>query len=118
MQQYRNLSAIIESKIIDLNPSPTSTIKEDAVQESNHFRSAAEDYTFKSLEIDKLVRRKKKLDLAYESINDNQRMIWDEHFINRLKDVEVYTEPLNKITKRNYYKEKDELIRIVAECLR
>jgi len=118
MQQYNNLSAIIESKKLDLMPSPTSTLKESPVQESNHFRSGAEDYMFRSLEIDELINHKKKLDTAYNNVNDNQRLIWDEHFVNRVKDIEIYDDPMNNITKRNYYREKDELLRVVAECLK
>src|SRR5690625_2644301 len=97
-------------------PSRTSAIKENPVQESNKFRSEAETYAMESIKIDEYEAIKKLLDIAYESVKPIQKKIWDEHFIDGRKDTDVYYG--NDISKRTYYKEKDELIRVVAECLR
>lgn len=115
MQQYNNMGAIIESKRLDLMPDRTSTIKENPVQESNIFRSEAEDYAIESLEIEEYENIKKKLDLAYDAVRPIQKLIWDEHFIIGRTDADVYYG--NDITKRTYYREKNELILVVAECL-
>ena len=115
MKQYKNLNAIIESKKLDLMPSHTVTYEEKPSQPSNQFYSEAEEYTEKAIEIDEYVIVKKKLDLAYESVKPIQKLIWDEHFINGRMDADVYYG--NDITKRTYYREKNELILVVAECL-
>lgn len=116
MSQYKNIEAIIQSKKLDLMPSRTSSIKENPVQESNEFRSEAETYTINSMKIDEYEAIKKLLDIAYNSVKPIQKKIWEEHFIDGRKDTDVYYG--NDIAKRTYYKEKDELIRVVAECLR
>ena len=116
MKQYRTLDAIIKSKELDLLPSHTVEFKEKPSQASNQFYSEAEEYAIKSEEIDHYIRLKKVLDLAYESAKPLHKEIWDEHFIDGLPDMEVYYG--RGISKRTYYKEKNELVKIVAECLR
>src|SRR5690625_414907 len=116
MEQYRNLEAIIESKEMNLFPSHTVTYEEKPSQKTNDFYSEAEEYTFKSLEIDEYKKVKKLLDIAYQSVKPRQRLIWDEHFIEGRYDMDIYYG--HNIPKRTYYREKNELIRVVAECLR
>lgn len=115
MKQYKNLNAIIESKKLDLIPSHTVTYEDKPSQPSNRFYSEAEEYTLKAVEIDEYELIKKKLDLAYESVKSIQKLIWDEHFIEGRMDADIYYG--NDITKRTYYREKNELILVVAECL-
>src|SRR5690625_4218024 len=115
MKQYNNMNAIIESRKLDLMPSITSTIKESAVQESNEFKSEAEEYTEKAMKLDELYIKKKKLDEVYKRAKPIHRLIWDEHFIDGRMDADIYYG--NDITKRTYYREKNELILVVAECL-
>lgn len=115
LRQYKKIDAIIQSKQMDLMPNITSTLNDIAVQTSNGFHSEAEEYTIKVMEIDEYVRIKKKLDLAYNSVKDVQRIIWDEHYIEGHSDTDVYYG--NDINKRTYYREKRELILLTAEIL-
>jgi phosphoribosylanthranilate isomerase len=115
MSQYNNMSAIIESKRMDLMPSITSSIKLDAVQETNTNASEADKYLKKSMAIDDLVRAKNKLDEVYKRAKPLHKLIWDEHFIDGRRDSDIYYG--EDITKRTYYREKNELMNVVAECL-
>lgn len=115
MRQYKNLDAIIKSKRLDLMPSHTVKFEEKPSQPTNEFYSEAEEYTIRSLEIEKYERVKKKLDYAYESVKPIQKFIWDEHFIDGRRDADIYYG--EDIPKRTYYREKNELILVVAECL-
>ena len=115
MKQYNNMAAIIESKKIDADPNITSTIKDVSVQKTNKFNSSAENTAMKLLEIDGMIKVKKKLDAVYERAKPIQRLIWDEHFIDGRMDADIYYG--NDIMKRTYYREKNELINVVAECL-
>ena len=115
MSQYRNLDAIIESKKMDLMPSHTPVYEEKPSQATGGFHSECETYTIDSEEISEYERIKRKLDLAYKSIKPSQRIIWDECFIDGRTDPDVYYG--HDITKRTYYREKKELLLIVAGCL-
>lgn len=117
MTQYRTLDAIIESKRMDLFPSHTANWDEKPSQGVRVFSSEAEDYTISSVEIDEYVLVKKKLDLAYGSVKPAQKMIWDENFVEGRSDPDIYNDHKNKITRKVYYREKSELIQVVAECL-
>lgn len=118
MSQYNNLEAIIKSKRLNLIPSKTSTIKENPVQESNAITSEADVYLEKKLEADEIAITKKKLDIVYNQVKPLHKLIWDEHFINGRADYEIYYDPQNGVSKRNYYREKEELMVVVAECLK
>ena len=109
------MAAIIESKKIDADPNITSTVKGVSVQETNKFNSSTENTAMKLLEIDGMIKVKKKLDAVYERAKPIQRLIWDEHFIDGRMDADIYYG--NDIMKRTYYREKNELINVVAECL-
>ncbi|GIP63350.1 hypothetical protein J32TS6_19050 [Virgibacillus pantothenticus] len=115
MTQYKNLEAIIESKEMDLYPSHSVSYEEKPGKSSRKFYSEAEAFTIQNNEIDEYRRVKKRLDLAYESIKPLQRLIWDERFVEGRTDADVHYG--HNIPKRTYYKEKNELICVVAECL-
>jgi hypothetical protein len=115
MTQYRTLDAIIESKRMDLYPSHTANWDEKTNQSVRQFSSEAENFAIASDEIDDYVRVKRKLDLAYRSVKPVQKTIWEEHFIEGRNDTDVYYG--HDINKRTYYREKGELIQVVAECL-
>lgn len=115
MAQYYNMEAIIESKRLELIPSKTAKIKDVSVQESNTNTSEADKYLKKSIEIDELMLVKKQLDEIYKRAKPLHRLIWDEHFIEGRRDADIYYG--NDITKRTYYREKNELMQVVAECL-
>lgn len=117
MTQYRTLDAIIESKRMDLFPSHTVSYEEKPHMGVRQFSSEAENYTIASAEIDDYLHIKRKLDLAYRSVKPVQQMIWDEHFIDGRNDIDIYNDNKHDITRRTYYREKGELIRVVAECL-
>lgn len=116
MKQYKTLDAIIQSKELELLPSHTVEFREKPTQRSNQFHSEAEEYAIKSEEVEHYKRVKRVLDIAYRSTKPLHQVIWNEHFIDDLADVEVFFG--RGISKRTYYKEKNELIKIVAECLR
>lgn len=115
MKQYNNMAAIIESRKLDAEPSITSSVKADAVQESNGFNSSTENSALKLAEANEMLVIKKKLDAVYHRAKPIHRLIWDEHFIDGRMDADIYYG--NDITKRTYYREKNELINVVAECL-
>lgn len=115
MSQYNNIGAIIESKRMELIPSKVTSIKEISVQESNANHSEADKYLNKSLHIDDMILAKKKMDAVYKRAKPLHRLIWDEHFIDGRMDADIYYG--NDITKRTYYREKNELMNVVAECL-
>lgn len=115
MTQYKTLDAIIESKRMDLYPSYTVTYEEKPSQSTNAFHSEAEDFTIDRAEIDEYVHVKKKLDLAYQSVKPTQKLIWDERFVEGRMDTDIHYG--HGITRRTYFREKNELIAVVAECL-
>ncbi len=115
MTQYRNLDAIIRSKQMDLLPSHTVDYEEKPSQSVRNFHSEAETFAINVDEIEQYRRVKSRLDIVYESIKPLQRTIWNESFIDGRYDVDIQVD--NDISKRTYYREKNELICIVAECL-
>ena len=115
MTQYRNLNAIIESKSMNLYKSHTVTYEEKTSQSTRQFKSEAEDYTIKNDEINEYRDIKKRLDLAYHSIKPQQQLIWNERVIEGRTDADIHYG--HNIPKRTYYREKNELIAVVAECL-
>ena len=115
MTQHKNLEAIIESRELDLQPSRTTHFDENPVQKSFTFNSEAETFAIKSEKIDEYKRVKRQLDLAYQSIKPIQKLIWDERFVEGRADADLYYG--HNIPKRTYYREKNELISVVAECL-
>lgn len=115
MKQYNNMAAIIESRKLDAYPSTTSTIKSDAVQESNGFNSSTENSAMRLLEVDDMLIIKKKLDTVYRRAKPIHKLIWNDHFIDGRMDADIYYG--NDIAKKTYYEQKNELIQVVAECL-
>lgn len=115
MNQYRNLDAIIKSKKMDLFPSHTVDYEEKPSQSVRNFHSEAESFAISVDEIEQYQRIKDRLDIVYDSIKPIQRTIWNESFIDGKYDTDVQVD--NDMSKRTYYREKNELINIVAECL-
>lgn len=115
MKQYNNMTAIIESRKLDAQPNITSSVKSDAVQEANGFSSSTEDSAMKLLEADDMLIIKMKLDQVYHRAKPIHKLIWNDHFIDGRMDSDIYYG--NDITKKTYYREKNELIAVVAECL-
>lgn len=118
MSQYNNMDAIIQSRKSELFPSKTSTLKEDVVQESNNNNSDSDVYLKNKLYVDDMLINKTRLDLVYNNAKPLHKLIWDEHFINGRADFEIYYDWDNDMTKRSYYREKNELMQVVAECLK
>lgn len=115
MSQYRNLDAIIETKKMDLHPSLTASYDDMPKQSTRSFHSECEDYVINSEEIEEYEKVKRKLDLAYKSIKPTQRIIWDECFVDGRTDPDVYYG--HDMSRRSFYREKGELLKIVAGCL-
>lgn len=117
MAQYNNMDSIIQSNEMGLFPSKVATIKEDSVQESGSNSSDSETYLRKKLYVDDMKMAKRKMDLVYRNAKPVHKLIWDIHFIAGEPDFKIYYDYDNDMTKRTYYKEKNELMSVVAECL-
>lgn len=115
MRQYRNLETIIESKKLNLTEIQAVSF-DDEPSKTNKFHSDTETKAIQRLDIEKYKDVKRLLDMAYQSVNQRQKLIWDEHYIDGRFDIDIYYG--HNIPKRTYYREKNELIRVVAECLR
>lgn len=115
MTQYRNLDAIIKTKQMDLFPSHTVEYEEKPTQSVRNFHSEAETFAINVDEIEQYRRVKQRLDIAFESVKPVQRSIWEDCFIDGGYDVDVQENI--RVSKRTYYREKNELIQVVAECL-
>lgn len=55
------------------------------------------------------------MDAVYCKAKPIHKLIWDEHFIEGRADSDIYYG--NDITKRTYYREKNEIMLVVAEYL-
>lgn len=115
MSQYRNLDAIIRAKEMDLYPSRITSYEEKPSQSTRNFYSEAEAFAVKRDEIERYRKIKKRLDIAYESVKPLQREMWDLGFVDGMYDVDL--QERLRLSKRTYYREKNELINVVAECL-
>lgn len=117
MSQLNNLESIINSKKMSLFPSKTSTIKPDSVQESNGNNSDSDKYITMRIEVDDLELAKRRMDEIYKNAKPLHKLIWDFHFIAGEPDFKIYYDPENGVSKKTYYREKTELMNVVAECL-
>jgi len=115
MKEYNNMKAIIKSKELKLSPKLTSTIQESPVQESGNNTSEPEKLAILSSEVDELRNIRMRLDAAYHYAKPLHKLIWDECFIDDRMDADIYYG--NDIPKRTYYREKNILMSVVAECL-
>lgn len=114
MSRYRILDAIIESKKLDLEPSITQNYDVSESQRGNQFNSSTENMVLAEMAIEEYVKTKRKLNLVYESLKPIQQNIWEQRYILGRRDVDVYNDL--QITDKAYYREKREMVAIVAEA--
>lgn len=118
LSSYRSLDALIESLEMEL-PETTMTVNYQASesQRGNQFHSETEKIAMARIKVDEHKKTKAKLQRIYESLRPVQQLIWDKRYSDSKYDDLIYQEL--KISQRNYYRLKSELIAIVAEsfCL-
>jgi ArpU family phage transcriptional regulator len=114
MSKYRMLDAIIESRKLDLEPKLTVNYQASESQRSNQFHSETEKISMNEIEIEELVRTKRKLSLVYDKLKPVQQKIWDERYVLGRQDIDVYNDLI--IPDRSYYRLKREMISDVAEA--
>lgn len=114
MRRYKMLDAIIESRKLDLEPSMTVNYKPSESQRGNQFSSDTEKLAMNEMEIEELVRTKRKLNLIYNTLKPNQQKIWDQRYLLERFDSDVYNDL--GIPDRSYYRLKREMIADVAEA--
>ncbi len=113
MSGYKNLEAIIESRKLDA-PKMVVNYQPSESQRGNQFHSQTEQLAIGKVELDELMKTKKKLDLVYYSLKPIQQRIWDYKFLLGRYDVDVYNDL--GLPDRTYYRLKREMIAVVAEA--
>lgn len=115
MSRYKMLDAVIESRLMDLEPKVTVNYQASESQRGNQFHSETEKLAINEMEIEEFVRTKRKLHLVYESLKPIQQDIWEQRYILGRFDSEVYNDL--EIPDRTYYRLKREMIAVVVEAL-
>ena len=114
LSSYRNLEAIIESMEKDLpEQSVTVNYQVSESQRSNQFNSKVENVVMIRDKVHQKRIMKAKLDRIYKSLREVQQEIWQYRFMEGMFDDLVIAEI--DISRRQYYREKSALIKVVAE---
>src|SRR5690606_20828047 len=80
LRSYGNLDAIIKSMSVDM-PKTTASYSGNESQRDNQFYSSTEDTAIKRIQLEMKIKQKQKLDIIYDSINQEKKNIWDLRFI-------------------------------------
>ena len=115
LRSYRNMDAIIESMEKDI-PGTKMTVNYDASesQRSNQFSSQVENIVMIRDTLYQKKITKSKLDILYKSVREVQQKIWVYAYVDGIFDDLAIGE-IN-ISRRQYYREKSALIKVVAEA--
>ena len=115
LRSYRNMDAIIESMEKDL-PETKMTVNYEASesQRSNQFSSQVENIVMIRDTLYQKKITKAKLDILYKSVREVQQKIWVYAYVDGIFDDLAIGE-IN-ISRRQYYREKSALIKVVAEA--
>ena len=115
LRSYRNMDAIIESMEKDI-PGTKMTVNYDASesQRSNQFSSQVENIVMIRDTLYQKKITKAKLDILYKSVREVQQKIWVYAYVDGIFDDLAIGE-IN-ISRRQYYREKSALIKVVAEA--
>jgi len=115
LRSYRNMDAIIESMEKDL-PETKMTVNYEASesQRSNQFSSQVENIVMIRDTLYQKKITKSKLDILYKSMREVQQKIWVYAYVDGIFDDLAIGE-IN-INRRQYYREKSALIKVVAEA--
>lgn len=115
LSSYGNMEAIIESMEKDIpEQSVTVNYAPSESQRSNKPSSQVENITMIKEKIAEKKIIKAKLDRIYQSLKRSQKDIWDKRYILGYFDDDVINDI--GISRRQYYREKESLKRIVAEA--
>jgi hypothetical protein len=114
LRSYGNLDAIIKSMSVDM-PKTTASYSGNESQRDNQFYSSTEDAAIKRIQLEMKIKQKEKLDIIYESINQEKKDIWDLRFIGGFNDEQTMIQ-MNMTSNRNkYFGEKYELMGMIAD---
>jgi ArpU family phage transcriptional regulator len=115
LSSYRNMEAIIESMEKDI-PEQKTTVSYQLRESQNTSQptSQVENIVLIKLRINEKKIIKAKLDRIYESLRPRQQDIWEKRYILGYYDDDVIDDI--GISRRQYYREKDNLKRVVAEA--
>lgn len=115
LSSYGSMEAIIESMEKDVpEQKVTVNYNPSESQRDNQSSSQLEKIVMIKEKIDEKKLIKAKLDRIYESLRKNQKEIWDRRYVLGYFDDDVIDDL--GISRRQYYREKDNLKRIVAEA--
>jgi hypothetical protein len=114
LRSYGTLGAIIESMSVDM-PRTTPSYSANESQRDNQFYSSTEDILFKKMQLELKIKQKEKLDIIYNSINQEKKDIWDYRFVGGYNDEQTLYH-MNLTGNRNkYFGEKYELMGMIAD---
>jgi len=115
LRSYRNMDAIIESMEKDI-PGTKMTVNYEASesQRSNQFSSQVENIVMIRDTLYQKKITKAKLDILYKSMREVQQKIWVYAYVDGIFD-DLAIDEIN-ISRRQYYREKSALIKVVAEA--
>lgn len=119
LSSYRNLDAIIKIMMMDL-PGIKLTASYELKEGSSGggVSNTIESNYIRQEEIEERLKQKQdlktKLDEIHNSLSDRQRDIWELRYTKGWFDEVVYGQ-LN-VSKRQYYREKNNIISLVAEA--
>lgn len=119
LSSYRNLDALINIMKMDLPQiklTPTYELKEGS--SGGGISNTIESMYIRQEEIQERLKQKQdlksKLDEIYASLSDRQREIWELRYSKGWFDDVVYAQL--DVSKRQYYREKNNIIQLVAEA--
>lgn len=114
LRSYGTLAAIIQSMSVDM-PRTTPNYQTSEAQRGNQFYSSTEDTVLKKIQLEMKVKQKEKLDIIYNSINQEKKDIWDYRFVGGYNDEQTLYH-MNLTGNRNkYFGEKYELMGMIAD---
>jgi hypothetical protein len=118
ISSYRKVNALIQTlqmELPEVKLTPTYELKEgSSTGVSNTIESMYLKQEYIREEVAKNEVIKAKLDIIYNSLNDIQKTIWDEKYLNgRFDDAILDT---LRIRRANYFNEKNEMIMLVAKA--
>jgi hypothetical protein len=118
ISSYRKVNALIQTlqmELPEVKLTPTYELKEgSSAGVSNTIESMYLKQEYIREEVAKNEVIKAKLDIIYNSLNDIQKTIWDEKYLNgRFDDAILDT---LRIRRANYFNEKNEMIMLVAKA--
>jgi ArpU family phage transcriptional regulator len=114
LRSYGTLDALIKSMSVEM-PKMTVNYEPSEAQRGNQFYSSTEDLVIKAMQLEIKKKQKEKLDIIYESLNQEKRDIWEKRFIEGFTDEQTMIQ-MNLASNRNkYFGEKYDLMGMIAD---